>query len=96
MASPDRFFSATLTGGRLNILGLIEGQRWDPSRFEWREEPELDTLVNPKAGDRKVRTPAELDAILAGRGRQPRLLWIHEGLLERARRFWERATPKAR
>ncbi len=92
MVSPDRFFSATIVAGRLRILGLPQGGSWDPSRLEWREEPELDTLVNPKAGDRKVRTREELEAIVTAPEIPTRFLWIHESLLEDARRLWGRTT----
>jgi len=92
MASPDRFFSGTVVSGRLRILGLPQGGPWDPSRLEWREEPELDTLVNPKAGDQKVRTRDALEAIVTAPRSPTRFLWIHESLLEAARRLWERIT----
>ena len=90
MASPDRFFSATVEAGRLRILGLPQGGPWNPSRLEWREEPELDTLVNAKAGDRKVRTREALEAMVTTPPVPTRFLWVHEGLLEDARRLWQR------
>lgn len=78
--------------GRLHVLGLPQGGPWDPSRLEWREEPELDTLVNPRAGDRKVTAREELEAIVqAPTGTPPtRFLWIHERLVEEAHRLWNR------
>ncbi len=91
MAPPDRFFSATVIAGRLHILGLSQGGPWDPSRLEWRDEPGLDTLVNPRAGDRKVTTWEALETLVkAPTGAIPtRFLWIHENLLAEARRLWE-------
>ncbi len=91
MASPDRFFSATVIAGRLHILGLARGGPWTPGRLEWREESVLDFLVNQRAGDRKITSPEELEAIIqapAGTMRT-RFLWIHEDLVEEARRLWE-------
>jgi hypothetical protein len=91
MASPDRFFSATVIAGRLHILGLPQGGPWTPARLEWREEPGLDILVNPKAGDRKVTSREELEAVVkapAGTVRA-RFLWIREDLVDEARRLWE-------
>lgn len=91
MASPDRFFSATVIAGRLHVLGLARGGPWAPARLEWREEPGVDTLINPRAGDRKVTVREELEAIVnAPAGTiPPRFLWIHERLVEEARRLWE-------
>lgn len=77
--------------GRLHVLGLPQGGPWDPSRLEWREEPELDTLVNPRAGDRKVTTREELEAIVQATRTPPtRFLWIHERLVKEAHRLWDR------
>lgn len=91
MASPDRFFSATIVAGRLHILGLARGGPWDLSRLEWREESGLDVLLNSRAGDRKVTTREELQAIVTAPPgtMSTRFLWIHEGLAEDARRLWE-------
>lgn len=91
MASPDRFFSATVIAGRLHILGLARGGPWIPARLEWRGEPELDTLINPRAGDRKVTSRGDLeDVMTAPAGTRPmRFLWIHEALVEDARLLWE-------
>ena len=91
MASSDRFFSATIVAGRLHVLGLARGGTWDSSRLEWREEPGLDVLLNPRAGDRKVTTREELQAIVTAPPGTfaTRFLWIHEGLTEEARRLWE-------
>jgi hypothetical protein len=91
MASPDRFFSATVIAGRLHILGLAQGGPWAPARFEWRDGPGVEVLLNPKAGDRKVTSREELQAVVrapAGTVRA-RFLWIREDLVDEARRLWE-------
>jgi len=91
MAS-DRFFAATITSGWLHILGLPQGGPWNREQLEWREEPELDILVNPRAGDRKVVTREALEAIVQAPAEATltRFLWIHESLLEEAWRLWTR------
>ncbi len=91
MASPDRFFSATVIAGRLHILGLALGGPWTPERLEWREESVLDSLVNRRAGDRKVASREDLEAIIEAPAgvMRTRFLWIHEDLVEEARRMWE-------
>ncbi len=93
MAS-NRFFSATIIAGRLHILGLSQGGPWDSSRLEWRDEPGLDTLVNPRAGDRKVWTREELEDIVRASTTPTRFLWIRESLVEETRRLWEQTNRK--
>lgn len=94
MSSPDRFFSATIVRARLHILGLARGGPWTPGRLEWRDESEVEVLINPRAGDRKLRTKDELDAVVAGAAEPTRFLWIHEHLVEDARRLWERPNEE--
>lgn len=94
MSSPDRFFSATVVPGRLHILGLARGGPWNAARLEWRQEPEVDVLMNPRAGDRKVATKEELEAIVMAPTARTRFLWIHESLVGDARRLWERANEE--
>ena len=89
MPSVHRFFSATVVAGRLHILGLPSTGPWDFARLEWRHEPEVDTLVNPRAGDRKITMREELQAIVTTSAVPRRFLWIHESLVEEARRLWE-------
>jgi hypothetical protein len=93
MLSSDRFFSATVVAGRLHILGLPRGGPWDPARLEWREASEVDTLVNPRAGDRKISTREGLQAIMTPSATPSRFLWIHESLVGEARRLWEETDP---
>ena len=94
MSSTDRFFSATVIPGRLLVLGLARGGPWNAARLEWRHEPEVDVLMNPRAGDRKVVTKDELEAIVMAPTARTRFLWIHEILVEDARRLWERANEE--
>ena len=89
MPSSHRFFSATIVAGRLHILGLPSTGPWDFARLEWRDEPEVGTLVNPRAGDRKITTREELQALVTASAVPSRFLWIHESLVEEARRLWE-------
>jgi hypothetical protein len=89
MHTSDRFFSATIVAGRLHILGLARGGPWNAGRLEWRQESELDVLVNPRAGDRKVMTGEDLESFVRTPSAPVRFLWIHERLVEDARRLWE-------
>lgn len=89
MQRADRFFSATVVAGRLHILGLARGGPWNARRLEWRQESEMDVLVNPRAGDRKVTTREDLESIVRNPSAPVRFLWIHERLVEDARRLWE-------
>jgi hypothetical protein len=92
----SRFFSATIIAGRLHVLGLASGGPWDPTRLEWRTEADVHTLMNPRAGDRKVLRPGDLEGLLAAppEVRPSRFLWIREDLLEEARRLWKRDVPQ--
>lgn len=94
MSSSDRFFSATVAPGRLHILGLARGGPWNAGRLEWRQEPEVDMLMNPRAGDQKVVTKEDLETIVMVPTARTRFLWIHESLVEDARRLWERANEE--
>ena len=51
----------------------------------------MDAILRPGTGERKARTPEELQAALAEpQGTAPsRTLWLHASLLEEARRLWE-------
>jgi hypothetical protein len=89
-ARPPRFFSAAVIAGRLHVLGLARGGPWNPEHLEWRTEPDVDRLVNPNAGDRKITARADLARIGSADAaeRPARFLWIREDLLEEARRLW--------
>jgi hypothetical protein len=64
---------------------------WRTGAIEYTHESFVDAILRPGTGDRKVRTPEELQAALAEpRGPPPsRTLWLHVSLLEEARRLWE-------
>jgi len=96
--TPDRFFTATLINNRLEIRGISEWGPWDATRIEWATEPEVDAVLLPVTGDRKVRTPEELEAVL----QEPltdatpaRRVWVHERLLETVQYLWEQQMKQA-
>jgi hypothetical protein len=84
----DRYFLATVMGGRLHPNGLFDGGTWDAARLHWWVEKDVD-LILPTTRERKVRTAEELDAAIT----EPmtvaptRDLWIHESLEGEARRL---------
>jgi len=41
----DRFFPATILGGRFHVRGLPDWGSWDPARFEWGDEAFVDLLL---------------------------------------------------
>ena len=67
------------------------GGPWNDGGVEYTHESFVDAILRPGTGDRKVRTPEELQTALAeSRGPAPsRTLWLHVSLLEEARRLWE-------
>ncbi len=83
----DRYFLATILGGRLHPNGIPEWGPWEASRLHWWPEDHLDLILGT-TGERKVRTIEELDAAI----REPmtvsptRNVWIHEGLESEPRR----------
>jgi hypothetical protein len=90
-ADPDRFFHATLLGGFLHVRDIPDWGPWRVESIEYTQESFVDAILRPGTRDRKVRTPEELQATLAEpRGPAPsRTLWMHESLLDEARRLWE-------
>ena len=93
----DRFFLATVMGGRLHLDGIPDWGPWEASRLHWWPEDHLD-LVLTTTRERKVRTPEELEAAI----QEPmnvaptRNVWIHESLEDEARRLWgDRTVPLA-
>ena len=90
--SADRFFPATIMGGRLHVTGAGEGRPWDSSQLDWWREDELDLILAKGEYGEKIRTPEELETVL----RPPitvapaRRVWIHESLEDDARRLWGR------
>lgn len=87
----ERFFAATILGGRLHVSGILDWGLWDSSRLDWGRENELDPIFGKGEYGAKVRTLEELEAALrAPAGVAPaRRVWIHESLEGDARRLWE-------
>ena len=77
----DRFFLATILGGRLHPNGFPEWGPWEVSRLHWWPEDHLDLVLSTTRG-RRVRSPEELDTVI----KEPmtvaptRNVWIHESL----------------
>jgi hypothetical protein len=86
----DRYFPATILGGRLHIRGLPDWGSWNPSRLEWDDEAFVDMLLSKDQADRKARTREDLEAVMKEPKRAPiREVWMHEILVDEARRLWE-------
>jgi hypothetical protein len=75
----------------VSVRGLPDRGQWDPGRLEWADEEFVDMFVGVDPIHRKVRTREELDAVMKEpRGVSPtREVWIHESLVDQARRLWE-------
>ena len=90
MTGGNRFFLATILGGRLRVPGVPDWGLWNSNRID--RFPENQIVIVPEVGDRMIRTREELEAII----REPtgvtptRNIWIHESLEDEARRLWER------
>jgi hypothetical protein len=67
-------------------------------RLEWKDEAFVDMILSEITGDRNVRTPEELEAVMKEpRGAAPtRHVWIHESLVDEARRLWEQMVAELR
>jgi hypothetical protein len=95
---PDRYFPATIMGGHLHVRGIPDRGPWDPARLEWEGEAFVDMILSPITGDRKIRTPEELEAVM----KEPlgsaftRYVWLHESLVYDARRLWEQMVAELR
>ncbi len=73
--------------GRLYIGGVSATSSWDPAQLFYWYESAVDLIANPPAGDRKVRTVADLEAAVKSseRGLPTIKVWIHEGLADAVR-----------
>ncbi len=91
MVPSDRYFPATILGGRLHVRGIPDRGPWNPLRLEWDDEEFVDILLSTRQADRKVRIREELEAVM----KEPknvaptRYIWMHESLVDDARRLWE-------
>jgi hypothetical protein len=92
---PDRFFPATVMGGRLHVS--TGDSPWDLSRFDWWREDELDLILSKGYGE-KIRTLEELEAALRApmKVAPTRSLWIHESLKGRHSRVWRELRRQRR
>ena len=62
----QRFFLATIMGGRLPPNGILEPGPWDSSRLHWWPEDHLDLALRT-IREQKVRTTEELEAAMKER-----------------------------
>jgi hypothetical protein len=90
LGPPDRFFSATILGGRLYVRDIPDRGPWEPSCLHWWPEDHVG-LVLTTTRDRKVRTAEELEAAIEEpvKVSPTRNVWIHESLEDEAPRLWE-------
>jgi hypothetical protein len=85
----ERFFAATVIGGSLYVCGIRLWDPWKPSWLEYVSEQVADLSV--RSSCRKVRTREELErAVRDAAPPQVITVWIHESLVEDARRLWRR------
>jgi len=91
----DRYFPATILGGRLHVRGIPDWGQWNPSHLECENEAFVDILVSTRQADRKIRTREELEAVMKEPKRAPtREVWMHESLVDEARQLWEKMTAE--
>jgi hypothetical protein len=95
---PDRFFPATILGVHLHVRGIPDWGPWDPARLEWQDETFVDMILSEITGDRKIRTPEELEAVMKEpMGPAPtRYLWMHESLVDEAHRLRKKMAAELR
>jgi len=41
----DRYFPATILGGRLHVRGIPDWGPWDPARLEWEPEEYVEVIL---------------------------------------------------
>lgn len=87
----DRFFAAVSLEGHLDVPAMPESAPWDITRLRWLREEELDLILLPEAGDRRIRSYGEFVAVLSGMSHSARTrqIWIHESLESDVRELWE-------
>jgi hypothetical protein len=90
-----RYFPATILGGRLHVRGIPDRGPWNPTKLEWADEAFVDILLSTRQADRKVQTREELEAVMKEPKRAPtREVWVHESLVDDARRLWEQMAAE--
>lgn len=98
-ARSPRYFGASLLTGDLYVQGMDPRKGWDPSRLVYLNGDDVDLVLRPRLGDRKIDTAADLEAALAAARESPTVLakvWIREGLETEARRHWEASHLRRR
>ena len=77
--------------GRLHLNGIGEHASWDPVRFLYWSERDVDAIL-PRMVMAKVHTVAERDdLIVRSQGRPGSIsMFVHEDLLDAARARWEK------
>src|ERR1700730_10383073 len=91
MGPTNRFFSATILGGRLHVRDIPDRGPSDSSHIEYLTESYIDPGLDGWAGDRKVGTTKELEAAIEEPMKlaPTRNVLIHESLEDEARRLLE-------
>jgi len=90
VGASDRFFLATILGGRLHPDDVPDWGPWESSRLHCWTEDHLDLILGTTR-ERRLRTKEEVSAeVREPKGVAPtRNVWIHESLEDEARRLWE-------
>jgi hypothetical protein len=91
--TPDRFFPATILGGRFHV-STGEGP-WDSTLFDWWREDELDLILAKGVYGSKVCTLEELETALKTpiKVAPTRQVSVHESLEDDIRRLCETWYP---
>lgn len=91
----ERYFSATVLGGRLYIQGVSDNGPWDP-RITFHPEQVADELTRVYPKDRKICSVEELwEATQTSRVEfGAHTVWIPESLLDAAQRVWKETRRK--
>jgi hypothetical protein len=93
-----KFFFGAAAAGHLRLRDIPDGSEWDPKRIVYWDEIYIDGVSRLAQAGQKVRSAAELDDLLAASRQLPatRWLWIHEGLLDEAKRRWRASHAAAK
>lgn len=91
----ERYFSATVLGGKLYIQGVSDYGPWEP-RIAFHSEKVADELTSIYPKSLKIRSEEELrETTITSRTEfGARSVWIPESLLDAARRVWEESRPR--
>jgi hypothetical protein len=91
----ERYFSATVLGGRLYIQGVSDYGPWNP-RIAFYPEEVADTLTSIYPTDRKIHSEEELrEAVRASETEfGARTVRAPESLLDVTRKVWEESRQQ--